>query len=320
VLWIGYLQWHFRTHGNVLPPEPVLKNFHNIQLRDALIEWDRVENVTGENGEPVTHWDGRTTRPHPVTGKEVPDETARLPEQRYIKPRKAEWPAADFIIGNPPYLGARVIRAAVGSGYLKALRQVYDDFPENADYVMYWWGHAARLVAGGGARRFGLITTNSIRQSFCRKIVGNHLADTENFSLIFCVPDHPWIDAHLGAAVRVALTVGTGTTGEGLLLKISREDYDDEGVAEVVFERSNGAISPALSIDYDPAGCSTLTANSGISCVGYQLTGRGFTLTADAIHARFEGERGTLIKPLMSGRDITQRPRGLYAIDACAFR
>src|SRR4030095_13210064 len=34
VLWIGYLQWHYRTRGHVHPPEPVLKNFKNIECRD----------------------------------------------------------------------------------------------------------------------------------------------------------------------------------------------------------------------------------------------------------------------------------------------
>ncbi|MCA9443538.1 MAG: class I SAM-dependent DNA methyltransferase, partial [Candidatus Omnitrophica bacterium] len=35
VLWIGYLQWHRRTHGDLKPQEPIIKNFHNIECRDA---------------------------------------------------------------------------------------------------------------------------------------------------------------------------------------------------------------------------------------------------------------------------------------------
>jgi len=38
VLWIGYLQWHFRVHGNVMPAEPVLKKFDNIVERDAVAD------------------------------------------------------------------------------------------------------------------------------------------------------------------------------------------------------------------------------------------------------------------------------------------
>ncbi len=59
VLWIGYLQWHHRTRGKVSPPEPVLREYKNIECRDALITWERTEPLLDENGKPVTRWDGR---------------------------------------------------------------------------------------------------------------------------------------------------------------------------------------------------------------------------------------------------------------------
>lgn len=111
VLWIGYLQWHFRTRGRVMPPQPGIKNFRNIECRNAVLAWNRTEPVLDEqegsatHGQPVTRWDGRTTKPHPVTGEEVPGETARVPLLNYINARKAEWPKADFIIGNPHLSG-----------------------------------------------------------------------------------------------------------------------------------------------------------------------------------------------------------------------
>ena len=166
VLWIGYLQWHFRTRGDVSPPEPVLRDFHNIENRDAVLEWHKVEYVLGEDGKPVTRWDGRTKKKHPVTGEEVPDEEARVPLERYVKPRKAVWPEADFIVGNPPFIGAASMRQALGDGYVEALRSTYPELPSSTDYVMYWWHKAAELTRSGEVRRFGLITTNSIRQTF----------------------------------------------------------------------------------------------------------------------------------------------------------
>ena len=78
VLWIGYLQWHFRTRGQIMPPQPVLKDFHNIECRDAVLAYDRMEYVTDERGVPVTRWDGKTMKKHPVTGEDVPDETAHM--------------------------------------------------------------------------------------------------------------------------------------------------------------------------------------------------------------------------------------------------
>jgi hypothetical protein len=48
---------------------------------------DAVETVLDERGQPVSRWDGVTTKPHPVTGEPVPDENERLPLQRYLNPR-----------------------------------------------------------------------------------------------------------------------------------------------------------------------------------------------------------------------------------------
>ncbi len=175
VLWIGYLQWHFRTRSNAAPPQPVLRDFKNIACRDAVLTWDRMEYELDAKGIPVTRWDGRTFKPHPVTGKQVPDEAAQIPKERYINARRAAWPDADFITGNPPFIGAGPMRLTLGDGYVEALRRAWPEVPESADFVMFWWEHAARAVRSGKTRRFGFITTNSLRQTFNRRIVEAHL-------------------------------------------------------------------------------------------------------------------------------------------------
>jgi len=105
VLWIGYLQWHFRTFGAKMPAEPIIKPFHNIECRDAVLEYDRKEPLLDTGCKPVTRWDGRTVMKHPVTGEDVPDESGRTLVYRYVNPRKATWPKADFVVGNPPATG-----------------------------------------------------------------------------------------------------------------------------------------------------------------------------------------------------------------------
>ncbi len=72
VLWIGYLQWHYRTHGKVNPPEPVLRDFKNIENRDALIAYDDQELITDEAGEPITRWDGISYKVSTITGEQTP--------------------------------------------------------------------------------------------------------------------------------------------------------------------------------------------------------------------------------------------------------
>ena len=171
VLWIGYLQWHFRTQGDVKPPQPVIRDFHNIENRDAVLAYDRMEYVTDERGVPVTRWDGVTMKKSLVTGEDVPDDSARIGLERYVNPRKAAWPQADFVVGNPPFIGNKRMRTALGDGYVEALRGVWADVPESADFVMYWWHHAAVLTQHGALERFGFITTNSIRQTFNRRVI-----------------------------------------------------------------------------------------------------------------------------------------------------
>jgi hypothetical protein len=122
-----------------------------------------------EQGNARTTWDGVTTKTNPVTGEEVPDDSARRPVLTYRNARRADWPAADFIIGNPPFLGNWRMRGDLGDGYAETLRSVYSEVPETADYVMYWWHRAAERVRAANARRFGFITTNSLRQTFQRR-------------------------------------------------------------------------------------------------------------------------------------------------------
>ena len=176
VLWIGYLQWHFRTRSAGLPPSPILRDFCNIECRDAVLDFAGRTLLTAADGQPVTRWDGVTMKPHAVTGEPVPDESAQVPVWRYEAPRQAAWPAADFIVGNPPFIGASTMRAALGDGYVEALRSTWPEVPESADYVMYWWHRAACLVASGAVARFGFITTNSLKQTFNRRVVEAALA------------------------------------------------------------------------------------------------------------------------------------------------
>jgi hypothetical protein len=128
---------------------------------------------------------------HPVTGEQVPDETALVPQWRYLNPRPAQWPQADFIVGNPPFIGASAMRAALGDGYTEALRGSWPAVPESADFVMYWWQRAADTVRVGEARRFGLITTNSLRQTFNRRVIEAEQRANPPLRLAFAIPDHP---------------------------------------------------------------------------------------------------------------------------------
>lgn len=318
VLWIGYLQWHFRTCGNVTPPQPVLKDFHNIERRDAVLAYDRVEYVTDETGRPVTRWDGRTYKTHPVTGEQVPDETARVPLERYVNPRKAEWPQADFVVGNPPFIGAASMRRALGDGFVEALRNTWGGVPDSADFVMYWWHQAADLARAGHLRRFGLITTNSLRQTFNRRVVATHLEAKNPLSLVFAIPDHPWVDSVDGADVRIAMTVGEAGCREGVFVSVTDERGGDGEGVEVELARRIGKLHADLKAGANVASAGPFRANGDISSPGVKLHGSGFIVTSEEAHRLGLSQTSGLerhIRRYLNGRDITDKPRGVMAID-----
>ncbi|SFP52068.1 DNA methyltransferase [Tranquillimonas alkanivorans] len=150
----------------------------------------------------MTRWDGVTTMRHPATGEEVPDPSARVQIYDYADPRPAEWPEATFIVGNPPFIGASRMREALGDGYVEALWQACPKMPQSADLVMFWWEKAAlkaRAYDGqSGLRRFGLITTNSLRQTFNRRVLEPHLGDTNRPPVAALRHPGPPLGGHCG--------------------------------------------------------------------------------------------------------------------------
>ena len=55
-------------------------------------------------------------------------------------PREPEWPEAEFIIGNPPFLGSQLIRSHLGDDYVGPLFKIFGDrIPNYNDYCCYWF-------------------------------------------------------------------------------------------------------------------------------------------------------------------------------------
>ncbi|MFP5236648.1 MAG: class I SAM-dependent DNA methyltransferase [Acidobacteriota bacterium] len=331
VLWIGYLQWHFRTRGDAQPPIPVISNFHNIVEADALLTWKKRVPLLDKDGNAVTQWDGVTTKKHPTTGQDIPDETARVLTFEYLDVKQAKWPEADFIVGNPPFIGGKDIRAELGDGYVKALRKAYDLVPDSADLVMYWWQRAAELARAGKIRRFGFITTNSLPQVFNRKVVAQNLDAASDsklapLSLIFAIPDHPWLKSALidgqaatdHAAVRIAMTVGERGEHVGHLYHVKSEgDTSSEGT-DVELVEETGRIFADLRIGVDVAGAMPLKSNEGLCCPGVKLHGAGFIVTPEEAAALGLGRISGLekhIRPYLNGRDLTGTSRNVMVID-----
>ena len=316
VLWIGYLQWHFRVNGEGrAPPEPILRDIRTIECRDALIDYEEKLLERDERGEPLTVWDGKSFKEHPVTGALVPDDSGRIEVYRYVRPRAANWPKADFIVGNPPFIGNKRMRERLGDGYTEAVRKAYPKVNESVDFVMYWWAAASNLVGRQSALRFGFITTNSITQTFNRSVIEN-----SKCALIFAIPDHPWVDANDGAAVRIAMTVASNAATQTLLQVVQSEMIEDATTGEIFVTLEShvaNLMNPDLSIGLNIRECKPLRANSKIAFTGMYPLGDGFILTAPSALNFSDGETDSRIflKAFYTASDLTRTPRGNSIID-----
>ena len=119
-----------QANGFAYTNRPILDNIHGVECRDAAIAL----NDAGE----TTH--------------------------------KAQWPDADYIIGNPPFLGAKDMLTELGNDYTAQLRRTYAAELDGAvDLCCYWFEQARAQIAAGKARRAGLLATQAIRFSSNRR-------------------------------------------------------------------------------------------------------------------------------------------------------
>lgn len=127
---------------------------------------------------------------------------------------EAKWPAANVVVGNPPFVGVGRKRRELGDSYVEALDRLYAPrVPGASDLVCYWFDKAQRSIEAGQLQRAGLVGTNSIRGGANRMVL-DRIASTGR--IFDAWSDEPWIND--GAAVRVSLVCfgdGHGTSLNG---------------------------------------------------------------------------------------------------------
>src|SRR5260221_3005976 len=79
-------------------------------------------------------------------------------------PPEPQWPECDVIVGNPPFLGAKLLRRRLGDPYVDALFELYNGrVQRNADFCCYWFEKANAMLCKKPAQRVGLLATHAIR-------------------------------------------------------------------------------------------------------------------------------------------------------------
>ena len=217
------------------------------------------------------------------------------------KPVESEWPATDVIVGNPPFLGGKLLRTELTDAYVDTLFQLYDGKVERqADLVCYWFERARVLIEQDRVQRAGLLATNSIRGGANRTVL-ERIKQTGDIFMAWS--DRPWILD--GAAVRVSM-VG----------------FDDGSeTARYLDGQTVLTVHADLSASIDLTHAAQLSENAGLAFMGDTKVGP-FDIDSQTA-ARLLGATGNpngrpngdVIVPWVNGMDITRRPRGMYIID-----
>lgn len=226
-------------------------------------------------------------------------------------PKEPEWPEADFIVGNPPFLGGKKMRSGGGSKnklsdglgdkYVDSLFQFWRDrVRAEADLCCYWFEKARAQIERGKCKRAGLLATQGIRGGANREVLKRIKKTGEIF---FAESDREWVID--GANVHVSM-IGFDGGGE------SSKKLDGQSVTII-----NSNLSSSES---DITSARLLFANTGIGFMGDTKGGSFDIFETKALnfmdqpnpHGRPNSD---VLLPWVNGLDVTRRNRSIWIID-----
>jgi len=220
-----------------------------------------------------------------------------------------DWPEADVVIGNPPFLGGKLLISGLGEDYVSQLFANYAGrVPAEADLVCYWFEKAGQQIASGKTSRVGLVATNSIRGGANRRALQ---AATSNQPIFEAWSNEPWVID--GAAVRVSLVCFSRADDEF----VGGSQLDGAGVDEIYTDLT--ARSDGVGVDLTKA--ARLAENGGVAFMG-DTKGGPFDIDGDQarewlrLPANPNGRTNAdVLRPWANGMDVTRRPAGKWIID-----
>ncbi len=221
------------------------------------------------------------------------------------KPRPARWPDAEFIVGNPPFVGGKRLREVLGNEYVEALFKAWDGrVPREADLVAYWHEQARAQIEAKRAKRAGLIATQNIRQGASGKVLRRV---KETGDIFAAWRDEPWVIE--GADVRISIVCQDDGSEQ-------TRELDGEPVEVIHADLSGGA---ATAVDLTTA--KTLTENAAVAFMG-DTKGGAFDVDRDVATAVMRAgpnpnsrPNSDVVVPWMNSLDLTRRNRERFIID-----
>ena len=215
-------------------------------------------------------------------------------------PAEPDWPKVDFIVGNPPFLGGKMLRRELGDTYIDQLFAVWKDrVPREADLCCYWFEKARAHIENGNCKRAGLLATQGIRGGANREVL-KRIKETGD--IFWAVSDQDWILD--GANVHVSL-VGFD--------KRIEETRTLNGKAVAI-------INANLSSATDITQAKPLNENSGIAYMGDTKIGP-FEIAESLAQEWFAlrnpngKSNADVVRPWANGVELTRIPQKLWIVD-----
>lgn len=215
-------------------------------------------------------------------------------------PVEPEWPDAEFIVGNPPFLGGRLLLAKLGDEYVDALYGLYGErIPNSSDLCCYWLEKARAKVEIGKCLRVGLLATQGIRFQSNRAVLSRIVQTGDIFA---AYSDENWVLD--GATVHISIVC-----------------FDDGSENDRTLNGENvNQININLTTGTDLTLAKRLKENRNIAFRGIDKIG-SFDIEETLAFAMMaqpnpDGRSNAdVIKRWINGKDITERPRNVWAID-----
>ena len=216
------------------------------------------------------------------------------------KPYEPEWPKADFIIGNPPFLGGKRLRRELGDKYVDDLFSLYGGrVPHEVDLVTYWFSKSFAEVQSNRSR-VGLLATQAIRAGSNRIVLDRIIVEG---SIFFAWSNREW-------------------TLEGAAVRVSMIGFDDGTEKERELDGMPvSSINADLSAGDDLTKLFSLHENQGIAFQGPVKVGH-FEVEPDVARKMLAAPinpnglpNSEVVVPWIIAKDITDRPNGMYIVD-----
>ncbi len=216
-------------------------------------------------------------------------------------PTEPEWPEADVAIGNPPFLGGKLLRSWIGDDQVDRIFELWDErVARESDLCCYWFEKARTMIESGQLKRAGLLATQGIRGGANRKTL-ERIKETGD--IFWAQSDREWILE--GAAVHVSM-IG----------------FDDGTETERKLDgQPTRTINSNLTAALDLTEAARLPENRSIAFMG-DTKGGSFDIPDDLARQMVAASgnpngrpNSDVIRPWVNGKDISGRPRGMWIVD-----